>query len=161
MIFSWLLFPILIQEATFHRGDDVTRLHLRRRDLGFRRHHSLLSVPCFQTPPVASGIPGWGRRTDGLTSPPPETPPTRDPSPSWCRPPPRWRCGTLLQHWHTITAGLSCTDHLFTILSNVAQSETHTHTHGHTHPPHLPEAVVNCAFILGKMKGDEIYNESN
>lgn len=66
---------------------------------------SPLSVLSFQTPPVAVGIPGWGWRTGEPTSPRPETPPTRDPSPSWCTPPPRWRCGTLLPRCHRTTAG--------------------------------------------------------
>lgn len=65
------------------------------------RCHSPLSGLCFQTPPAASGSPGWAPHTASLPSPPPETPPSRDPSPSWCRPPPESRCGTLLPHWDT------------------------------------------------------------
>lgn len=81
MIFSAFDNQNLTPRQVF-KGDDVTHPHLRRSGFGFRLHDSLPSALCFQTPPVAAGIPGWGRRTDGLTSPLPETPPTRDPSPS-------------------------------------------------------------------------------
>lgn len=79
----------------------------------FKNVHSLVPVLCFQTPPAASGSPGWVRRRVWPPWPQPETPPSLGRWLSWCRPPPRSHCGTPLPHWRPRTTALLFYSELF------------------------------------------------